>query len=174
MTTQIPDQDRYLKCKCSICGEIYGAIDILTIRKPLDGSMFLSPDPIHGYPAPWQGDKRMTFNFMQCPYGPHRPFETEDHILTVKGRFDVFDVPRTAMPVERSDSGSATDDAPQGGDGSDGSEEGQEGGRTAAPEEGKGRKEVAKKAPTTLKKKASAKKGKTKKRVATTAKGKAA
>ena len=79
-----------MKALCQICNEHYADIDPQELRYPLTGAMFHSPDPAHGYPAPfeasivWDG-KEMTPAHC-CPYGRiHRAFVKDDEVLTEFG-----------------------------------------------------------------------------------------
>jgi len=96
---------------CEICGEMIGEISlegtasipaspgdvngkpaIEALRRPIKGSMVGSPDPFHGFPAPF--DPSVTWEFMFCPYSnhTHRPFtatEEPKQLLTHKGMIDI-------------------------------------------------------------------------------------
>jgi hypothetical protein len=75
-----------MKAICQICGEAYANLDLSTLRYPLTGAMFLSPDTKHGVPAPF--DPSLDWEFMRCPFGRiHRPIIEPDAVLTNKGLF---------------------------------------------------------------------------------------
>jgi hypothetical protein len=42
-----------MKAICQICGEVFAEVDLNTLRYPVTGAMFNSPDVPHGYPAPF-------------------------------------------------------------------------------------------------------------------------
>lgn len=74
---------------CQVCGEKIGKIDENNISYPIKGSMFLSPDPIHGYPPPFEDDA--DFESARCPYGRiHRPFFVDNEILTDQGIIKLY------------------------------------------------------------------------------------
>lgn len=65
-----------VKVKCDICFMVIGIIDLSAIKLPLDSSMFLSPDPYHGFDPPFLPGQ--TWEDFRCPYGRvHRPFIKE-------------------------------------------------------------------------------------------------
>ena len=73
------------KVICQICKEIIAEINIETAHTPLSGAMFLSPDPGHGYPAPFNASHG--WEDMRCPRGGHRPLIWPDKVLTDKGLY---------------------------------------------------------------------------------------
>lgn len=73
-----------MKALCQICGEVYAIVNIDTLRYPLTGAMFGSPDPFHGAPAPFAAS--LDWTFMRCPYGRiHRPMVQDDIVITDQG-----------------------------------------------------------------------------------------
>lgn len=82
---------------CQVCGEAIATIDTENISTPLNGAMFLSPDPIHGAEPPWPQTADVTWEHLYCPYGnkTHRPFHEGDKIMTRE--MGIFNVPY-AMP----------------------------------------------------------------------------
>lgn len=98
-----------LEIYCSVCRErIARVTPSSTLRYPLVGHMFQSPDPEHGFPAPFP-DPNVTWVDMQCPWGPHRPFFRDDEILTDQGVFTVMRdgslLPEEETPLEYRDPG---------------------------------------------------------------------
>jgi hypothetical protein len=84
-----------MKAKCQICDEFYAEVDLKTLRYPLAGSMFGSPDPVHGFDAPF--DPSIEWEYMRCPYGRmHRPMVNDDAVLTEKG---LVRLPRDGSPA---------------------------------------------------------------------------
>ena len=69
--------------KCDVCFEIICKADIDTLVQPITGSMFRSPDTLHGLPDPF--DASLTWETMRCPYGPHRPFVVDHEVMTTYG-----------------------------------------------------------------------------------------
>ena len=83
-------KELYMRMICQICDEFVGEVsiegvrDIAPLRYPFRGSMVGSPDPYHGFPAPF--DPSLDWEFMRCPYGrTHRPFIQDDIVKTNKG-----------------------------------------------------------------------------------------
>ena len=73
-----------VKVKCDICFEIIGTIDTDTIKLPLKASMFLSPDPWHGFDPPFLPGQ--VWEDFRCPYGRvHRPFIVENRLWLEDG-----------------------------------------------------------------------------------------
>jgi hypothetical protein len=82
-----------MKAICQICGELFAEVSIEgskagnaipSLRYPLTGAMFGSPDPYHGVPAPF--DPSAEWQFMMCPYGRiHRPMVQDDLVRTEQG-----------------------------------------------------------------------------------------
>lgn len=72
-----------MKAKCEICNELIGSVEPDKLTLPLKGEMFGSPDLEHGYPRPFFAEA--TYEFMRCPFGPHRPILLPDRILTDEG-----------------------------------------------------------------------------------------
>jgi hypothetical protein len=76
-----------INIRCQICNEPIAQANTLHLHRPMVGAMFLSPDPFHGFDPPfapntdWLG--------MLCPYCRHRPFITEDEVLTDTGIYRV-------------------------------------------------------------------------------------
>jgi hypothetical protein len=52
---------------CPICQNVIAKVDTATLFLPLVGSQFVSPDPGHGFPAPFHEDA--DWLNMWCPYG---------------------------------------------------------------------------------------------------------
>jgi hypothetical protein len=85
-----------VKIKCEICQEIIGTADLDTLRRPMTGAMFGTHDPWHGVPPPF--DPSLSWEDLRCPQGgQHRPFLTQDHVLTADGQ--LLEVP----PFEEQD-----------------------------------------------------------------------
>jgi len=67
------------KAVCEICTYVYATVGTETLRFPLQGEMFLSPDPVHEVPPPWPYP-----NFgwleMKCPVCHNRPFVSDKWI----------------------------------------------------------------------------------------------
>lgn len=76
-----------MRVKCEICNEWIGAIALPSLKTPMAGEMFGSPDPAHGVPAPFYPDA--TWEFFRCPYGPHRPILLPGRVLTDAGYVQV-------------------------------------------------------------------------------------
>lgn len=84
-----------MKVICQICQEHIANTGELSL--PLKGSMFLSPDLVHDFPAPF--DPGDTWETMRCPYGRiylengqqggHRPFLKDHEVLTEEGLITV-------------------------------------------------------------------------------------
>jgi len=82
-----------MKAICQICGELFAEVSIErskggdvipSLRYPLTGAMFGSPDPYHGVPAPFEPSAE--WQFMMCPYGRiHRPMVQDDLVRTEQG-----------------------------------------------------------------------------------------
>lgn len=73
-----------LKVLCQVCGEHIANTTIEALSYPLKGSMFQSPDPAHGVPAPWQPAEE--WEDMRCPYGRiHRAMVCHGIIQTDQG-----------------------------------------------------------------------------------------
>ena len=68
---------------CQVCGERVGKVDC-NLAYPINGSMFSSPDPDHGYPPPFEPGT--DWESMLCSYGRiHRAMLKDNEILTDKG-----------------------------------------------------------------------------------------
>jgi len=78
-----------LSIYCEICGEKIATADMHTLRHPLKGSQFLTPDSWHGYPPPF--DPGATWEEMRCPYCRRRPFLSATAVMTGDG---IYEVPR--------------------------------------------------------------------------------
>ena len=63
---------------CEICHEKIAQADLDTMRAPMRGSMFFSPDPFHDFPAPFPPEA--TWEDMKCPICQHRPFIHEGRV----------------------------------------------------------------------------------------------
>ena len=73
-----------MKVICQICGEVVAETDMARLSYPLRGGMFSSPDPVHGFPDPFESG--LDWEFMRCPYGrTHRPFSLDNVIQTDQG-----------------------------------------------------------------------------------------
>ena len=73
-----------MKARCQLCGEVYAEVDLVTLRHPIKGSMFKSPDPAHEFPEPFAPE--LDWEYMRCPYGrTHRPMIEGTGILTDQG-----------------------------------------------------------------------------------------
>lgn len=84
-----------MKARCQICGEVYAEVDTETLRHPIRGHMFLSPDPAHEFPEPFAPD--LDWEFMRCPYGRiHRPMIEGTGILTEHG---MVRIPKDGEPA---------------------------------------------------------------------------
>ncbi len=74
-----------MKVRCEICLETIAEVELDSLRLPLTGGMFGSPDAEHGFPAPFHPS--LYWEVMRCPYAPppsHRPFIDEDAITVFK------------------------------------------------------------------------------------------
>ena len=73
-----------MKLICQTCGEHIGNFDPFSLRLPLTGGAFVSPDPLHGVPPPFfEGED---YEHMTCPYGKnHKPFAESDKVLSEVG-----------------------------------------------------------------------------------------
>ena len=80
-----------IKILCEICSEHIAMADTDTLCKPMLGTMFTSPDPFHGVPAPF--DLSATWVHMNCPWCRRRPFMEEDQVLTDRGRITLSEIP---------------------------------------------------------------------------------
>ena len=61
-----------LKLICEICGEAIADVDTDKLTFPVNGSMFKSPDTLHGVPDPFHSS--LTWEDLRCPFGrTHRP-----------------------------------------------------------------------------------------------------
>ncbi len=86
-----------MKVICQICQEIIAVTEVTALSYPLKGSMFDSPDPVHGFPAPFAPADG--WEEMRCPYGRiqgengqiggHRPFIKDDEILIATGIYRI-------------------------------------------------------------------------------------
>ena len=84
---------------CQLCNQPIAKVDPDKLSLPLMGSMFEPLDPDHGYPPPFPADA--DWQYMMCPYGPHRPFTNpnqvlteEEGLITVEGDSGVLNCPR--------------------------------------------------------------------------------
>lgn len=84
---------------CQICGEVIALVNLSDIRFPIQGTMFGSPDPFHGFPPPFPPESN--WDNMRCPYGNHRPFLDEYYIpvLTITGVQDLYSTRRVLCPI---------------------------------------------------------------------------
>ncbi len=73
------------KVICQLCKETIAEVDIEKLHTPLSGAMFMSHDPGHGIPAPFNASHG--WEEFRCPMGGHRPLIWPDKILTDKGLF---------------------------------------------------------------------------------------
>jgi len=73
-----------VKIRCEICSEIIARVDPAALLLPLMGSMFYSPDPVHGFDPPFP--ESLEWEDMRCPYGPHRPFIEQNRVITADGK----------------------------------------------------------------------------------------
>jgi hypothetical protein len=71
-----------MKLRCQICFEWIATVS-KTLAYPMNGMMFTSVDPHHGFPAPFPDSA--TWEYMRCPYGNHRPMIKDDEIQTDEG-----------------------------------------------------------------------------------------
>jgi hypothetical protein len=84
-----------IKIICQLCGEVVAASTLDVLSYPVLGSMFESPDPHHGVPAPWQPGE--VWADMRCPYGRiHRTMVSDDIIKTDLG---MVRLPREGGPA---------------------------------------------------------------------------
>jgi len=74
---------------CEVCITPIATTDPAILHLPLDGSMFRSVDPVHGFPAPWFEDKAYTWEAMRCPLCKFRPFVEPNRIRTEDGYYTV-------------------------------------------------------------------------------------
>jgi hypothetical protein len=88
-----------MKLRCQICFEWIAEVDKKTLAYPMNGTMFTSVDPHHGFPAPFPASA--TWEHMRCPYGSHRPFIKDDEIQTDEGLIAVKTVKREDFSTER-------------------------------------------------------------------------
>ena len=68
---------------CQICKEHIANADTDALALPLKGEMFESKDPVHGFPPPFEDGAE--WEYMECPWGPHRPFIEPNKVLTDQG-----------------------------------------------------------------------------------------
>jgi hypothetical protein len=74
---------------CQVCGEKIAIVDPEKLLYPMRGEMFKSPDPVHGYPDPFEPGQ--TWEEVRCPYGRiHRPFFVDNEILTDQGIIKLY------------------------------------------------------------------------------------
>lgn len=94
-----------LKVYCQICGEFIGKTNTFALAYPMQGSMFTSPDPEHGIPAPFH--ESFEWADFRCPYGRiHRPSVSDTEIVTEAGTLVLSKsgdphVIRATRPLER-------------------------------------------------------------------------
>jgi hypothetical protein len=72
-----------MKLRCQICGEWIGAVDKKSLAYPMNGTMFTSVDPHHGFEPPFT--PAQVWEDFRCPYGPHRPMIKDNEIQTDEG-----------------------------------------------------------------------------------------
>ena len=87
-----------IRIKCEICSESLGVADTDTLRRPMRGHMFASPDPFHDFPAPFGPDTEWVD--MRCKYGNHRPFLAEDAVMLESGEMFKVEYPEPPKPLE--------------------------------------------------------------------------
>jgi hypothetical protein len=75
-----------------------GVADTDTLRRPMRGHMFASPDPFHDFPAPFGPDTEWVD--MRCRYGNHRPFLAEDAVMLESGEMFKVESPDPPKPFE--------------------------------------------------------------------------
>ena len=89
-----------IKIRCEICQEIIALADTDTLRRPMMGNMFKSPDAWHGVSDPFPPSQE--WEAMKCPYGlQHRPFTTEDHVMLDTGELMEVKYPDPPKPQEK-------------------------------------------------------------------------
>ncbi|WP_034628628.1 hypothetical protein [Desulfocurvibacter africanus] len=93
---------------CDICCEHIANAEQDALRLPLMGAMFQPREA--GFPHPIPDEA--TWEFMRCPFGPHRPF-IEEHLLQVgpatPGNRPVLDLSANAEPMEPEEQGGPED-----------------------------------------------------------------
>jgi len=87
-----------IRIKCEICSEALGVADTDTLRRPMRGHMFASPDPFHDFPAPF--GPHTEWVDMRCKYGNHRPFLAEDAVMLESGEIFKVEYPDPPKPLE--------------------------------------------------------------------------
>jgi hypothetical protein len=72
-----------MKLRCQICFEWISEVDKKALAYPMNGTMFTSVDPHHGFEPPFT--PAQVWDDFRCPYGPHRPMIKDDEIQTDEG-----------------------------------------------------------------------------------------
>lgn len=72
--------DTIVDVYCEICEERIAQVRVGDLKYPMTGAMFLSPDPLHGFPAPF--DPATDWEWIRCPHCRFRPFLCEDRVNT--------------------------------------------------------------------------------------------
>lgn len=88
-----------LKLICEICGEVIADVDKDKLSFPLNGSMFISPDILHGVPDPFHPS--LTWEDFRCPYGgTHRPIIKPNALLLMSsgGTRAIVELPEDGTP----------------------------------------------------------------------------
>lgn len=88
-----------MKLRCQICGEWIAVVDEKALAYPMRGSMFKSVDPHHGVEAPFPPSA--DWEFMKCPWGPHRPMIKDNEIATDQGVIVVWPKERDLTPGKK-------------------------------------------------------------------------
>jgi hypothetical protein len=64
--------------RCDICFSIIGKCDMSKFDVPMTGTMFISKDHKHGYPAPFYG-RNFDWMELRCPICNKRPFTSRNY-----------------------------------------------------------------------------------------------
>lgn len=83
----MPDK---LIAKCEICSAEIGVFGPDTMRFPMLGNMFESPNPKREIPPPFRGSAAVDWLNMRCPMCNKRPFLHEHKIMTPDGYWDIY------------------------------------------------------------------------------------
>ena len=76
--TKPEEEFRIETLKCEICHEFIGKCDMSKFSVPMNGSMFISKDHFHGYPAPFYGHAHEWLE-LKCPICKNRPFVSPNY-----------------------------------------------------------------------------------------------
>jgi hypothetical protein len=93
-----------LKITCQICKEFIGEADPEILVLPINGTMFHSPDPFHGFPPPFAQSEYVRWEEMRCPYCRQRPFLSPEEVMTTDGLF-LIKPPESPEPPQEAAAG---------------------------------------------------------------------